>query len=158
MSFDIDFNYTTAIESINGRIASLQTIVDANNSKLVLLQSSVYAGIVTSEISALEFVNTTNTTAIANYQDISNEIARVQALSQEEKALLYYFYITLGISKTTYMIKLLFNTHIVNDSRVVAVYNDTTSPADVKLLVAQMLYDQFPINSKCLSAHITGFF
>ncbi len=158
MSFDADFNYAPAVAVMNEQINLLQTVVANATAKITLLQSSPYADMVSTEIGVLELDNVQNLATMVNYQDIIDEITRVQTLSQPEKALLYYFYTTLGVSRPTYMIKMLFNTHIVNDPRVIAVYTDVVSSNAVKLLVAQMLYDQFPMSTKCLNAHIIGLF
>lgn len=156
MSFDTDFDYTLALASINEQINLLQTSVDSDTSKITMLQSSPYANMVAQEMSILESDNIRNIASINNYRDIIDEIVRVRALGQPEKDLLHYFYTTLGVSRTSYMIKLLFNTHMASDPRVVAVYTDTTSSNDVRLLVAQMLYKQFSMSKKCVEARLTG--
>ena len=72
---------------------------------------------------------------------------RIQNLTVDEKNLIYYFYTVLGIRKDIYMIKMLFNTAALTDPNVLEVYNDTVSTSEVKLYVAQLLYQRFNINN-----------
>jgi hypothetical protein len=147
MSFDAEFDYTPAVNGMNANIVELQSQIDANTLQVNQLTSSPYASLVPLEIANLNIRITNDTNIITSYNAIKAEITRVNTLSVEEKALIYYFYSVLGIPKNKYMIKLLFNTDKLSDTNVQAVYNDTITEPATKLLVAQLLYEQFSINN-----------
>lgn len=148
MSFDTDFNFTPVVNGFNSRILELQSLVAIDTAKCNMLTTSSYASLLTIEIAQLNYTINNLTNTINGFNAIINEISRIQALSVEEKTLIYYFYSVLGISKKPYMVKLLFNTSLLSDPNVQAVYNDTTSAPEVKLLVAQALYNQFTVNTQ----------
>lgn len=147
MSFDTEFDYTLAINGMNGRITELQSQIDANTTKVNQLTSSPYASLVSLEIANLNDRITNNATTITSYNAIKTEIARINSLPVEEKAMIYYFYSVLGVPKNKYMVKLLFNTDKLTNDNVQTVYNDAVTEPATKLLVAQLLYEQFSMSN-----------
>jgi len=149
MSFDTEFDYNSLITNLTQQNVINQGLIDGNTAKLTLLQNSSYVNLLTNDINALIADNANKLEYITNNQDVLNEIMRILSLSVEQKTLLYYFYTILKITKNNYMIKILFNTDAVNDPNVQTVYNDTVSTNEVKLMVAEIIYRNFTINSKC---------
>ncbi len=147
MDFDTDFDYSRAIVSINERIAVLTTQIDHNSNKSLLLQASSYASIISNELNELSNTIARDTLERDNYIAILGEIQRIQSLSTEDKSLIYYFYTVMGINKIHYMVKLLFNTEELVNPNVIAVYTDQITSAEVKLMVARILYEQFSISN-----------
>ena len=147
-SFDVEFDYSTVVVGMTGQITRLQEQINIYTTKIALLQASSYAVLVADEISDMESLVTIDTLKAANYQSIIDEIARVQAMTQEEKALIYYFYSILGVKKENYMEKLLFNTSKISDPNVLTLYNDVVTPPETKLMVAKLLYNKFSMNTQ----------
>ena len=149
MSFDSELDYTKTVEYVTVKITALQLQVTEYTAKITQLQISPYVNIpsTVAEIVRLQTVIDMNNLAISNYQSLLIEIARIQALSAEEKALIYYYYTILGVSKLSYMIKMLFNTDMLTDVNVLTLYNDTITPPEVKLMVAKLIYDAIAVNT-----------
>ena len=148
MSFDIEFDYSDAVNKYTNLQNRLQSVIDENNTQLSLLQSSPYAAMVEPQINKLINSNTIYNEKIENIQSILNEITYIQSLSIEDKEKLYYFYTVLGDSKQMFMAKLLFNSDIgLLDPNVQTIFNDTTTLPEIKLAVAKALYNKYNISS-----------
>ena len=148
MSFDIEFDYSDAVNKYTNLQNRLQSVIDENNTQLSLLQSSPYAAMVEPQIINLINSNTIYNEKIENIQSILDEIIYIQSLSVEDKEKLYYFYTVLGDSKQMFMAKLLFNSDIgLLDPNVQTIFNDTTTLPEIKLAVAKALYNKYNISS-----------
>lgn len=148
MSFDIEFDYSDAVNKYTNLQNRLQSVIDENNTQLSLLQSSPYMAMVEPQINNLINSNTIYNEKIENIQSILDEIIYIQSLSVEDKEKLYYFYTVLGDSKQMFMAKLLFNSDIgLLDPNVQTIFNDTTTLPEIKLAVAKALYNKYNISS-----------
>ncbi len=149
MSFDIEFDYSNAVDRYTNIINTLQSSIDKNNTELSLLQASPYIAMIEPEINNLIINNTVYNEKIENIQSILNEIIYVQNLSLEDKEKLYYFYTVLTDDKKMFMSKLLFNTDVgLLNSNVQTIFNDTITLPEIKLAVAKTLYNKYNISSK----------
>jgi hypothetical protein len=148
MSFDTEFDYSPAVRALNDTISKCYSQIESNTATITLLQSSVYTTITSPEIDRLTTYNASHQTEITNCEAILDEITRIRALTAENKALIYYFYTVLGVRKSIFMTKMLFNTVAVTDPRVLEVYSDTTSSSELKLYVARLIYDTFHIDNR----------
>lgn len=147
MSFDNELDYSKTVVYLNSKMTGLQNQIISDKNKITQLQQSPYASSITSEIIKLQSLIDRNKLSIQNIQAVLAEIVRIQALSDEEKALIYYYYTILKVEKIDYMIKLLFNTHMLTDVNVLALNNDITTPSDIKLMVAKLVYKKIHINN-----------
>jgi len=145
--FDTEFDFTNVINNFNANINQLNAQKTLLTNKKSILENSTYNNLMQNEIDLYNIdINYINDN-ILGYQAIIDEIVRIQNLSIEDKNLIYYFYTVLGIHKKKYMLKLLFNTNALTDTNVLNVYNDVNSTNEVKLLVAQLLYNRFNIDT-----------
>lgn len=142
MSFDTELDYTFNVTMFNTKINYLQNIIDTNTVTITQLQAAPYPSVTAAEITRMQNQNSAHLLKIQNYQAILTEIARIQALTVEEKALIYYYYTILDVEKKYYMIKMLFNTNMLTDSNVLALYNDNVTDAPTKLIIAKIIYNQ----------------
>ncbi len=148
MNFGEVFDYTLSIDLFNNQLSSLQLQLNEENEQLSLLQSSLYQSIIIDEINQLiDSISTINGT-ISKIQSILTEINRVQNLSVEDKNSLYYFYTI--VNDTSYGVKrkLLFNTtQALTDPDIQALLADITTPNNVKVIIANIIYNKVQINN-----------
>jgi hypothetical protein len=147
MSFNADFDYTPVVNAGNQRIAEIQAQKTIDENNYTAMSTSAYASLLPMELEHLQAAISDAATSIAGYKAINDEIARIMALPDDNKMLIYYFYSVLGIPKPNYMAKLLFNTDKLSNDNVLALYNDTTIDSQLKLTIAKLLYDQFSIDT-----------
>jgi hypothetical protein len=148
MSFDNDLDYGTIVTNLTAKISNLNNIVTTNTDIVAQLELSPYAILTASEIARLQDEITLSNTAIVNYQVILDEITRIQALSEEEKNLIFYYYSVLGVSKYDYMLKMLFNTNMLSNENVLTLYSDVVTAPEIKLKVAKLIYNQILIDTR----------
>lgn len=145
--FDTEFDYSSVLTNYNERLTILNTQKTALVNKKTLIEGSVYTTLLQPELDVINQNIVYVDAQITNYQALITEITRIQNLTVDEKNLIYYYYTVLGVPKSLYMTKMLFNTDALTDPNVLAVYNDTTSTNEVKLLTAQLLYERFSIKT-----------
>lgn len=157
MSF-VDFNYDIPINYLNNRISLLNDQLTEYGNKLVLLESTPYVSILADEINAINnMINQLNNEKIM-INAVLIEINRIQNLSVEDKALLYYFYTIVEDTQTNFMRKLLFNTtESLHDPTIQALLTDVTTPNEAKAIVAKIIYQKYIINQEYYMPIILAF-
>jgi hypothetical protein len=146
--FDTEFDYSKVLIHYNEQLTLLNTQKTILVNKKSLIENSVYNTLLQPEVDVIARDIAYLDTDITNYQALIDEIINIQNLTVDEKNLIYYYYSVLGIEKSLYMVKMLFNISALTDPNVLAVYNDTTSSNEVKLLTAQLLYERFTIKNE----------
>jgi hypothetical protein len=147
MSFDTILDFTPVVDGITLRMNNMQTQINADTTVVTQLQASQYSTLLDPEINIMLSNIAQYTTKVQNYQSILDEITRIQSMSVEDKASMYYYFTILGVSKMNYMTKMLFNTDALNNENVQALYADVITPTETKLIIAKIIYDRFYINS-----------
>lgn len=146
--FDTEFDYTETLTAFTNNVANLTTNRTDLQANKDLLATSTYANLIAPEIAVIEDKITNLTTRITAYQALIDEIHFIQSRPDSDKALAYYFYTMLGVPKSMYMIKMLFNSQLLFDANVMYLYNDASiTDTNLKVQIARILYDRFAINN-----------
>ena len=79
--------------------------------------------------------------------EIINELEKLDQLEDEDKQKLYYFYEVLQTDIRNYISKMPFNYEFaLSDVKINKLMNDEDTPDDLKLIVAQAIYDNFKMS------------
>jgi hypothetical protein len=146
--FDTEFDYTETLSAFTNNVVNLTTNKTELQSNKNSLSASTYADLIAPEIAIIEDKINNLTTKITSYQALIDEIHFIQSRPDSDKALAYYFYTMLGVPKSMYMIKMLFNSQLLFDTNVMRLYNDASiTDPNLKIQIARILYDRFAINN-----------
>jgi len=148
MSFDTTFDYTLVAGALNNELSAIQNTISVLRTQIKLLQAApAYESVIAKQLASLtqniDREQQTESHIISALAEINN----VQNLSIEQKDSLYYFYTVLGVNKHDFMTKMLFNySNALNDQTIQALMSDTVTPADSKVAVAKILYDDYRVS------------
>lgn len=86
------------------------------------------------------------------YDSLSTEITYINALSDDNKQTLYDLYVLSGVSKSDWMVKMLFNTGKLLDFNASWNTIDPAPAVDQKVVAAKLIYDECLLNNASRAA------
>jgi hypothetical protein len=144
------FDYSQCILDLQDKISIYNTNIDSMTNQLNILQAaSEYNSVVQSTINHLTALKSSFQTNLADTEAVLQEINKLLAETEENKATLYYYYTIVTTDKATYMTKMLFNyENALADPTISTLMTDQVTPLDTKTLIANIIYNSVSINNK----------
>jgi hypothetical protein len=142
------FDYSVAIAGFINQINSMQDQLNSINGQITLLQTTTaYSAVTAPALTTLTNQQTQLTSSITDMQTVLTEITAITNLDSATQDQLYYFYTVVGASYQEFMVRMPFNYQAaLIDPIIVTLLADTTNTVDTKTAIAQLVYQNYPIN------------
>jgi hypothetical protein len=156
MSFDADFDYSTAVTAIAADLVTVQAQKDVVDAEIACSTGATgYASLLGPETTALTAQQTRLAQQLVDLAAADAAITATNALVAGNKTDLYAFYGLSGESKSDFMIKLMFNhTAMLADADLIALLADGVNDQPTKEMVGKLIAAKFSPNASSITLHV----
>lgn len=153
--FDLNLDYSRTVTTLSAEKDELnasRAVWETSRANLAAavdyLSNSVVSDKLASVVASIAVIDV----RIASIDAVLAEIASVQALGNNEKDQLYYFYTIVGANKPEFMARMLFNYQAaLTNPDIIRLNADTVTPRDSKIAVATAFYESYTLAPQHIS-------